>query len=105
MEKISRYWSSFVICKEYFGNKLFLELAAKEYIEKYRKPNDVKTNLPGINIKEDGPSKIPTYKDVVKKEASNEEYVEKKIKERLDSIIPQLKKDIKKKFGKKWNMK
>ena len=39
--------------------------------------------------------KIPTYKDAVKKEASNEEYIEKKIKERLDWIIPQLKKDIK----------
>ena len=39
--------------------------------------------------------KIPTYKDVVKKEASNEEYVEKKVKETLDSIILQLKKDIK----------
>ena len=45
----------------------FLEPAAKEYIQKYRKANDVKTNLLGINIKEDGPSKIPTYKDAVKK--------------------------------------
>ena len=87
------------------GINYFLEPAAKEYIQKYRKGNDVKTNLPGINIREDGPSKIPTYKDAVKKEASNEEYVEMKVKERLDSIIPQLKKDIKKKFGKKRNMK
>ena len=77
------------------GINYFLEPAAKEYIQNYIKANDVKTNLPGINIKEEGPSKIPTYKVVVKKEASNEEYVEKKIKERLDSIIPQLKKDIK----------
>ena len=77
------------------GINYFLEPAAKEYIQKYRKANEVKTNLPGINIREDGPSRIPTYKDAVKKEASNEEYVEKKIKERLDSIIPQLKKDIK----------
>ncbi|KAG2657455.1 hypothetical protein PVAP13_1KG280608 [Panicum virgatum] len=78
------------------GINYFLEPAAKEYIQKYRKSNEIKTNLPGINIREDGPSRIPTYKDAVKKEASNEEYVEKKIKERLDSIIPQLKKDIKK---------
>ena len=49
------------------GINYFLEPAAKEYIQKYRKTNDVKTNLPGLNIKEDGPSKIPTYKDVVKK--------------------------------------
>jgi len=77
------------------GINYFLEPAAKEYIQKYIKANDVKTNYSGINIREDGPSKIPTYKDAVKKEASNEEYVERKIKERLDSIIPQLKKDIK----------
>ena len=62
MEKIPRYWSSPIICKKYF-----LEPATKEYIQKYRKPNEVKTNLPAINIREDGPSRIPTYKDAVKK--------------------------------------
>ena len=36
--------------------------------------------MPGINIRENGTSKITTYKDVVKRETSNEEYVEKKIK-------------------------
>ena len=95
MQKISRYWSSSVMWKEYFGNKLFPRACSKRIYSKYRKANDVNSNLPGLNIKEDGPSKIPTYKDAVKKEASNEEYVDKKIKERLDSIIPQLKKDIK----------
>ena len=30
----------------------FLEPAPKEYIQKYRNANDVKTNLPGINIKD-----------------------------------------------------
>ena len=49
------------------GINYFLEPAAKEYIQKYRKASDVKTNLPRINIKDDGPSKIPTYKDAVKK--------------------------------------
>ena len=49
------------------GINYFLEPAAKEYIQKYRKANEVKTNLPGINIREDGPSRIPTYKDGVKK--------------------------------------
>jgi len=49
------------------GINYFLEPAAKEYIQKYRKTNEVKTNLPGINIREDGPSRIPTYKDAIKK--------------------------------------
>jgi len=35
------------------GINYFLEPAKKEYIQKYRKANDVKTNLPGINIKEE----------------------------------------------------
>ena len=49
------------------GINYFLEPAAKEYIQKYRKANEGKTNFPGINIREDGPSRIPTYKDAVKK--------------------------------------
>ena len=49
------------------GINYFLEPAAKEYIQKYIKANEVKRNLPGINIREDGPSRIPTYKDAVKK--------------------------------------
>ena len=74
--KISRYWSSPIICKKYFGNKLFPRACSKKIYSKYRKANDVKANLTGINIREDGPSKIPTYKDAEKKEALNEEYVE-----------------------------
>ena len=44
------------------GINYFLEPTAKEYIQKYRKANDVKTNLLGINIKEDGPSKYQHIK-------------------------------------------
>jgi hypothetical protein len=55
----------------------------------------VKINLPGVNIREDGPSRIPTYKDIVKKETEslNDEIIEKKLKEKLESIILQLKKN------------
>ena len=81
MEKIFRYWSSSIICKEYFGNKLFLELAAKEYIQKYRKANDVKTNLPGLNIKEE-------VWQAVKHE----------IKENIDSINKDYEENIKKDY-------
>lgn len=77
------------------GINYFIEPAAKEYIQKYRKANDMKPNMPGINIHEAGSSKVPTYKDVAKKEILNEDIIEKKIKERLNSIIPQLRKNIK----------
>jgi hypothetical protein len=52
-------------------------------------------NMPGINIHEAGSSKVLTYKDVAKKEILNEDIIERKIKERLNSIIPQLRKNIK----------
>uniref|UniRef100_K3ZNP7 Uncharacterized protein n=1 Tax=Setaria italica TaxID=4555 RepID=K3ZNP7_SETIT len=61
------------------GANYFLEPAAKEYIQKYKK-------IKG----EDGPSGIPTYKEVLKKETDslNEEYIEKKLKEKFESIYP-----------------
>jgi hypothetical protein len=39
----------------------------------------VKINLPGINIREEGSSKIPTYKDAIKRETEllNDELIEK----------------------------
>ena len=57
----------------------------------------MKINLPGVNIREDERLRVPTYKDIVKKETEslNQEIIEKKLKEKLESIIPQLKKDIK----------
>lgn len=78
------------------GINYFIEPAAKEYIQKYKKANEMKMNLLRANIQEDGPSKIPTYKDVVKNisEISNDD-IEKRIREKLDLIVPQLKKDIK----------
>ena len=79
------------------GVNYFIEPAAKEYIQKYKKVSEKKVNLPRVNIQEDGPSRVATYKDIVKNEVevSNEEYIEKRIKEKLDSTIPQLKKDMK----------
>jgi len=51
----------------------------------------------GLNIREDEPSRPHTYKEVVKKEIDplNEEYVNTKMKEKLESITIQWKKDIK----------
>ena len=79
------------------GINYFIEPAAKEYIQKYKKANDMKKNMPGTNMQEAGSSKVPTYKDAVKKEAEffNEEYVQKRIKEKFEAIIPHLKKNIK----------
>uniref|UniRef100_K3ZER5 Reverse transcriptase RNase H-like domain-containing protein n=1 Tax=Setaria italica TaxID=4555 RepID=K3ZER5_SETIT len=51
----------------------------------------------GINIKEEGSSKAPTYKEVLKKEGdpSNEEYIDNKLKENLESVFPQWKNNLK----------
>jgi hypothetical protein len=61
------------------GVNYFIELEAKDYILKYNRAKDVKINLSGINIREEGSSKIPTYKDVVKRETEllNDELIEK----------------------------
>ena len=72
------------------GVNYFLEPAAKDYIQKYRKAKDAKINLPGANIREEGPSRVSTYKDAVKRdtESLNEEVLEKKLKERIGARIP-----------------
>lgn len=96
MKKYLDIDQALVYARSIIGLNYFLELAAKEYIQKYKKTKELKINLPGVNIQEDEPSKIPTYKDVKKEtESLNEETIEKKLKERLESIIPQRKKDIK----------
>nr|TKW38640.1 hypothetical protein SEVIR_1G128800v2 [Setaria viridis] len=84
------------------GVNYFLEPAAKEYIQKYKKTREVKPSSSGINIKEEGPSRAPTYKEVLKKEADslNEEYIEKKLKEKFESIFPQWKNNLKEKIMK-----
>ena len=78
------------------GVNYFIELAAKDYVQKYKRAKDVKINLLGVNMREDSPSKLPTYKDVVKRETEllNDEIIEKKLKEKLESIVSQLKKNI-----------
>jgi hypothetical protein len=50
------------------GVNYFIDPAAKDYIQKYKRAIDVKINLPRVNIREDGRSKLPTYKDVVKRD-------------------------------------
>ena len=79
------------------GVNYFIEPAAKDYIQKYKRAKDVKINLLGVNIREEGPSRVSTYKEVVKKDIDslNEEYVNTKIKEKLESMTLQWKKDIK----------
>jgi len=62
------------------GVNYFIEPAAKDYIQKYKRAKDVKINLPGVNIREEGSSRVSTYKEVVKRdtESLNEEVLEKK---------------------------
>jgi len=80
------------------GVNYFLEPAAKDYIQKYRKANEIKPILAGPNIREEGPSRPHIYKEAIKKDIDplNEEYVNTKMKEKLESITLQWKKDIKK---------
>ena len=77
------------------GVNYFLEPAAKDYIQKYRKANEMKPIWAGPNIREDRPSRLHTYKEAVKNEiyTLNEEYVNTKMKEKLESITLQWKKD------------
>uniref|UniRef100_K3YMK8 Uncharacterized protein n=1 Tax=Setaria italica TaxID=4555 RepID=K3YMK8_SETIT len=58
---------------------------------------ELKPSSSGININEEGSSKAPTYKDILKKEAdsSNEEYIDNKLKEKLESVFPQWKNNLK----------
>ena len=70
------------------GVNYFLEPAAKDYIQKYNKANEIKSIWVEPNIREDGSSRLHTYKEAVKKEIDplNEEYVNTKMKEKLESI-------------------
>jgi len=65
------------------GVNYFLEPAAKDYIQKYRKANEMKPIWTVPNIREDIPSRPHTYKEAIKKEIDplNEEYVNTKMKE------------------------
>lgn len=68
------------------GVNYFLEPATKEYIQKYKKTQDVKTILPGLYAGEEGPSWIPTYQEVLKNGENplNKEYIRIKVKEKHD---------------------
>ena len=77
------------------GVKYYLEPAAKDYIQKYKNANEIKPIWAGPNIREEGSSRPHTYKEAVKKDIDplNEEYVNTKMKEKLESITLQWKKD------------
>ena len=79
------------------GVNYYLEPAAKDYIQKYKKANEIKPIWAGPNIREEESSRPHTYKEAVKKDIDplNEEYVNTKMKEKLESITLQWKKDIK----------
>ena len=79
------------------GVNYFLEPVAKDYIWKYKKANEIKPICVGPNIREEGSSRPHTYKEAVKKDIDplNEEYVNTKIKEKLETMTLQWKKDIK----------
>jgi len=49
------------------GVNYFLEPVAKDYIQKYRKTNEIKPIWEWSNIREEGPSRPHTYKEDVKK--------------------------------------
>jgi len=73
------------------GVNYFLEPAAKDYIQKYKKANEIKPICAGPNIREDGPFRPHTYKEAVKKDIVplNEEYVNTKMNKKLESITIQ----------------
>jgi len=79
------------------GVNYYLEPAAKDYIQKYKKANEIKPIWAGPNIREEESSRPHTYKEAVKKDIDplNEEYVNTKIKEKLETMTLQWKKDIK----------
>jgi len=79
------------------GVNYYLEPAAKDYIQKYKKANEIKPIWAGLNIREEGSSRPHTYKEAEKKDIDplNEEYVNTKIKEKLETMTLQWKKDIK----------
>ena len=49
------------------GVNYFLEPAAKDYIQKYTKANEIKPIWTEPNIREEGPSTPHTYKETIKK--------------------------------------
>ena len=79
------------------GVNYYLEPAAKDYIQKHKKANEIKPIWVEPNIREEGSSRPHTYKKAVKKDIDplNEEYVNTKIKEKLETMTLQWKKDIK----------
>jgi len=81
------------------GVNYYIEPAAKEYIQNFKKAH-VKKNpvAPAVSkIKEEGTSKKPTYKECLVKgvDPLDGSYIDMKIEEKFESIAPEWKKDIK----------
>ena len=96
MKKYSDIDQALTYARSILGVNYFLEPAAKDYIQKYRKAKEMKPIWAGPNIREEVPSRLHTYKEVLKKEMDplNEECVNMKMKEKLESITLQWKKDL-----------
>nr|ABA99251.1 hypothetical protein LOC_Os12g40640 [Oryza sativa Japonica Group] len=85
--------------RKILGINYYLELAAKEYIQKCKKAKGKKTpEIPiKTTIKEEGYSKKPTYKECLTKgvDPLDGEYIHWKIIEKFEEASPQLKKELK----------
>ena len=97
MEKYLDIDQALSYARTILGVNYFLGPATKDYIQKYKKANEIKPIWAGPNIREDEPSRPHTYKEAEKKDIDplNEEYVNTKIKEKLETMTLQWKKDIK----------
>ena len=91
MEKYLDIDQALSYARSILGVNYFLEPAAKDYIQKYKKANEIKPICAGPNIREEGPSRPRTYNEAVKKDIDplNEEYVNTKIKEKLETMTLQ----------------
>ena len=63
MEKYSDIDQALSYARSILGVNYFLEPAAKEYIQKYRKAKEMKPKWIGPNITEEGPSILHTCKE------------------------------------------
>ena len=99
-------WKKYLVIDEALGQarkiigiNYFIEPAAKEYIQMHKKAKNknVVVNTPAVNIKEEGSSKKPTYKECFVKgvDPLDSEYSDSKLEEKYEKIFPQWKKKIK----------
>ncbi|BAT13078.1 Os11g0201175 [Oryza sativa Japonica Group] len=84
--------------RKILGINYYLEPAAKEYIQKCKRANNNKALETSYyaNIKVEGSSKNPTYKECLSKgvDSLDGEYIDWKIIENFEEAYPQLKKQL-----------